>query len=383
MVKVKLVGELYISELLLFGIAILFLLNRHFFVEKHIQTLLLFLALWFIGQVVSDVVNNASIADRLRGEIRIVFFAMDILGIYFLTRSDINRLWSFLIGLACGHLLSFLLFPSEFALDYPWKFGLAIPFGLASLFIVLKMFKNHRLISIGLLITFGIISILLAGRSLGAIFILSGSITWYLSSGFHNIQRGKTNALLLVLLLSATTGFIYKGYSFVAEQGYLGEVSQWKYNYQSSSDYGFLVSGRIEVLAALKAISDAPILGHGSWARDWKYVDFLQKIRETKFEQGNGYVPEDNLITSHSHILGAWVEAGILGAVFWVYVVFLIFQAFQKISMERSQFLPVIIWVLVMLLWDLMFSPLGAHQRIMTGFYIVIVLYVRNNRLQR
>ena len=299
---------------------------------------------------------------------------------YFLTRASISRLFTFILGLAFGHIIAFLFFPSEFAIDYPWKFGLAVPFGMLTVLFSSMTFRNNRVISAFILVLFGICSILLAGRSIGGVFILSGILTWYLSGSY--IRRNNIlwdNVYIFIILIGVTAGAVYQGYSYVAENGYLGEVSRLKYLHQSSSQYGLLLSGRVEVFASTQAISDSPIFGHGSWARDWKYIDLLQKIREYDSENTTSYIPEDNLIPSHSHILGAWVESGVLGALFWFYILWSIFHCFKNIKSKKTEYLPIIIWALIMLVWDLFFSPMGAYQRVLSGFYILVVLYARND----
>jgi hypothetical protein len=380
MVKVRLVGDLYITELLLFLYALLNLVNKRIYIDSFLKITLVFLVIWFVGQIISDIFNEAAFNDRLRGEIRVVFFAFDILGIYFLTRKSINNLFVFLIGLACGNVFSYLFFPSEFAQDYPWKFGLAVPFGMIVVYLSSIYFKYNKNLSYMLMIVFGVASILLGGRSLGGVFIISGIIVWYLNNIYKQNNAGKKgNVLVFFSLMIMSLGGISQGYSYAAKNGLLGEVSQWKYIQQSSSQYGVLLSGRVEIFASSQAIMDSPIFGHGSWAKDWKYIDLIQKIRESDTEYNSGYVPEDNLIPSHSHILGAWVESGVLGAIFWFYILWSVYRCFINIKSNRTAYLPLVIWAMVALLWDLFFSPFGAHQRVLSAFYIIVVLYAQNN----
>jgi len=88
---------------------------------------------------------------------------------------------------------------------------------------------------------------------------------------------------------------------------------------QAHGEYGLIVGGRSEILVSAQAIMDSPILGHGSWAKNEEYAAMLNYLRESM-----GYVAqgkhESGLIPTHSHIFGAWVEAGILGAVFWLWI---------------------------------------------------------------
>ena len=77
-----------------------------------------------------------------------------------------------------------------------------------------------------------------------------------------------------------------------------------------------LVGGRPETLVAIQAIRDSPILGHGSYPVDPKYLALKSRIQ---YEHGysDSDDPEDivdPVIPTHSHLTMAWVESGILGA---------------------------------------------------------------------
>lgn len=201
LVKIKLVGDLYISELLLASVAVINLASKNNAYHHSIKLLLWFLSIWLIGQVISDIVNETVLTDRLRGQVRIVFLGLDILGLYFLTRYNFDRLFVFIFGLACGNLLAFIFFPSEFAVDYPWKFGLAVPTFMLTVLAAVFLFKRNRLLSCGLFIIFGLISILLAGRSIGGLSIITGVMIWFLSSCYNRGKGQNPNNLAIFSLV--------------------------------------------------------------------------------------------------------------------------------------------------------------------------------------
>ncbi len=70
------------------------------------------------------------------------------------------------------------------------------------------------------------------------------------------------------------------------------------------------------------------ILGHGSWAEDPKYGEMLMDLeQETGYqEEGGAAKVESFLIPTHSHLMSAWVYAGIFGAAFWFYVLYLVLR---------------------------------------------------------
>ncbi len=81
------------------------------------------------------------------------------------------------------------------------------------------------------------------------------------------------------------------------------------------------------------------------------------------------------LIPSHSFIFGAWVEAGILGAVFWAYVLWLTGRNLVYLSQMQEVLTPLIAYLSFIMLWDVVFSPFGFSQRLHVPFYIIVVMF--------
>jgi hypothetical protein len=122
---------------------------------------------------------------------------------------------------------------------------------------------------------------------------------------------------------------------------------------------------------------DAPILGHGSWAKDFKYAEMLTDLQtqmgiqtdlEDVEEQGKGSIP------THSHLMGAWVQAGIFGAIFWVYVFWIAIKGLLRISVARPPLAPFYATMLAGLFWDIAFSPFASTRRMTESLLIVIVV---------
>ena len=163
-------------------------------------------------------------------------------------------------------------------------------------------------------------------------------------------------------------------YSLTAGAGFAGFEAKQKYEEQTSGDLSLLQSGRSESLVSIQAIADSPILGHGSWAKDVKYVAMLVDSLKS-----HGIVISDNLylntlIPSHSHLAGSWVEAGVLGGVFWIAVLIIAVIAFYRAFKLAPQFFPIVVFSLVSLLWDVLFSPFGGDLRFTTAAKLCLVL---------
>ena len=122
----------------------------------------------------------------------------------------------------------------------------------------------------------------------------------------------------------------------------------------------------------------SPILGHGSWARDVTYIFMLRDIMESKGFDTKSFVIEGDLIPSHSHLLGSWVEAGVMGGVFWMAVEALAVVALYRTLKLRDAPASLLAFVFFSLMWDVLFSPFGASQRFIKPLQIGCALWVLN-----
>jgi O-antigen ligase len=159
--------------------------------------------------------------------------------------------------------------------------------------------------------------------------------------------------------------------------GLLGEEAQNKNEVQAKAKGGLLLGGRPEILVSSRAVLDSPILGHGSGAKDQKYVEMLNDLQAEYGAPVNlSYATKvgGGLIPTHSHLMGAWVQAGILGAILWFYLFFLAVKGIIRASSVRPALAPIIVFILTGLLWDILFSPFSNTRRVMVSMAIVIIL---------
>ena len=75
-------------------------------------------------------------------------------------------------------------------------------------------------------------------------------------------------------------------------------------------------------------------------------------------------------------MFGAWVEAGVLGAAFWLWVLWLAGRALLNGRFGSTHLAPLVTFAGLMLLWDVLFSPFGAERRFITPFYIALLMSV-------
>lgn len=378
---VHFVGDLPISEIILIPLLPILLVARGQRVLKpEFKIAFFLLAFWLFGQVISDIYRGSAAVDWMRGNAAIVFFGLDLLGLVILLQKNERRKAIFITGSAIGQILVTVVQPSKDALNAPWKFGYAS--GIMMLVLLLSSyFYSRRIYLIAGLLIAGIacINVLENFRSpIGELLIVVALVFPVIPDriGSLVILPRPGSALrvgvLLVLALSAawTAATIVK---YATSAGFVSEEAREKNEAQGSA--GLLLGGRPEIQVSSRAVLASPILGYGSWPKDSKYVEMLFDIQVEQGILDDRDIEElsTDLIPTHSHLMGAWVWAGILGAVFWSYILWLAFKAIIWISTSRPSLAPVYAYLGLGFVWNILFSPFGLGMRVGDALTIVII----------
>lgn len=384
--EVNLVGRLLLPEAVLaalFPFAIFFHGRR--LLEKGPATVIALAMLWLLFQVLTDLVRNTPFEDFSRGWSKIVFFTINFCALYLLIDNRQARLVAVLLGYVLSVFLRYFVDPSEYMSDDPWKFGLGFAAGVG-LLVLLRGKKDH-----GALAVPAVAMMVLAGfvmsegaRSMGAI-CLATSIYMFTQMFLarKRSKRLKFSLLRAVFILVGGTMLamaLQEVYSYAALEGMFGSEAREKYVAQSRGQYGILLGGRTEIYASSQAVADSPILGHGSWAKDRKYVLILLELRRLGYDLDDSILRSD-LIPTHSHLMGAWVEAGIGGIVLWLWTLGLTLRVLTSLYLVRHPLAPVAVFIAINLLWDVLFSPFGHERRIIVDISLIVLLFARDQIL--
>lgn len=381
-VQIKLVGVLSGSDLTLLLLFLALSVQGKLRITVPLaKKLLIFCSLWLLSQIVTDFVRHTAFGDFARGWSNIGFTLVNFSVIFTLVYGRPRRIVLYGWGLVVGSLLTYFINPSDYAIKYPWKFGFSFPVSLAVLLIASRKDVRGNW-PVLLTVAVGMLNVFLGSRSAGAICIASGVylqvIRFLRRRGIVNyhLTLGKL-VVIVIMTLIAGTG-IYVTYIYAASTGVLGEEALQKYELQSSGKYGILLGGRSELLAAAPAIIDSPILGHGSWAKNPAYIlAERQALAVMGYQDTAALAPEEleeGIIPTHSYVLGAWVDGGILGAIFWVWVWGLIAKMLLRSYPGSVLIPPAVPWFAFQLLWNIPFSPYGGGERIVTPFYLVVLI---------
>ncbi len=382
--QIKIIGVLTGSDVL-FLLAFLYLAAR---LRLRVSTALakrfiILCLLWLLSQIATDLIRHTPFPNLARtwSSISVTLVAFMVLFTFLYGRP--RRIVSYGWGCVFGGIVAFFVNPSIFASDDPWKFGLAMPVTLAAVLLASRKEVRGNL-PVQFLVIIGIVNMFLGARSMGGVCLIA-AVYVFLARNVHKNKkvgvklRTRTKVAIAVSMLLSVGGLVW-AYQYVAGHGMLGEDAQSKFRTQSVGKYGLLLGGRTEMLGSIPAIYDSPIIGHGSDAKEPKYLMMEQETLavlgydqvaagfDQTVEEGSGAIP------THSYIFSAWVWAGVLGAVFWAWVWSLTARALFRAYPRTLYILPLVTFCALGLLWDILFSPYGTYSRVTAPFYVVIFM---------
>jgi hypothetical protein len=378
--QINVVGRLYMPDVLLACMLPMLFFARGQRLRARLPMIFILLAfLWLFGQVVTDIVRATVFRDYIRGWAKIAFTLVNFCALYLLLHGHRRRFILYAVGLTAGGLISYFVNPNAYAEGLPWKFGYGEPATwflvlLAAAVIIHK--RQGPFFASGVLVGAAALNIFMGFRSLGGICFLAASYLFVQARWAQRLAsiRTRPRQVVLIGMVLAIAGVgVIQMYDYTARAGLLGEDAQEKYESQAFGEYGLLVGGRGEMLVSGRAILDSPILGHGSWAKDHEYSLLWNELKR-RAGSAASTEDEEGLIPTHSHLLGAWVEAGLLGAIFWVWILSLPARVLLRPLGVMDCLTPLMAFFAFFLIWDVFFSPYGAERRFVTPYYVVVMM---------
>lgn len=381
-VQVKAIGVLSGSDLMILAVFLYFANRGKIRIATPVGKIFVALcSLWLVSQIVTDIVRHTAFADSARGWSMIGMTLISFVVLYMLLYGQPGRLVLYGWGLAAGGVLAPLVSPVYYEADDPWKFGFGVPVSLAVFVLVSsEKFRGHWAITLAVLI--GAFNMYRGSRGMGGVCVAAAFYLFAMSflGGKGNVaSRVKTGTILTLAasIILGIAGTVW-AYQYAATSGILGDKAREKYETESSGEYGVLLGGRPDLLGSIPAIYDSPILGHGSWAVDWRYLVAEQEtLRLLGYKQAFELTREDYdtaTIPAHSYLTQAWVFAGIAGAVFWAWILVQIVKMLMRVYPATATLLPVMSFGAFSLLWDILFSPYGSTERIYFPYYFVMLM---------
>jgi len=379
-VDISLVGRLYVSEILLAALfPILFFTKSHLLLKTVIVKLAVLASIWLAVQVLTDIYRGTPFVDYARGWAKISMLLVNLLCLTMLLLGNVRRLRLFALGLGIGGILAYFFNPSEYTAADFWKFGIGYPTTLTCVVFLTFLRSPRRLSAPIVLLALSMLNLYMGARSLSGVCFVAGIYLFarpYLADRQSRALKLSARSIMfsVIIVLGAGYGALYT-YEYAVRDGLLGENARIKYEQQNAGDFGYLVGGRLtDAIMAAGAIYDSPFIGYGSWAKSDDFFSIGENLN------GYGYTLymkpyyDSGLIPSHSHLLGAWVEAGIVGAVFWLFVMNIIVRTLISHEVITHPLFPLITYIGLLFAWDILLSPFGADRHLTTAFYLVLLL---------
>lgn len=375
----RVVGRLFLPELAL--LALLPWLLTHEALSRVPRWLVVLGVAWLVGQVTTDAVQGSAFGDYARGWSKIAFTIANAVALCLLLNGHPRRQLLFGLGLAVGVILQYYFNPGIYALGDPWKFGVGWAITMVAVLLVSQgpLFRVPLVAPLVLAIM-AFVNLGYGFRSLAGVCFLSGAYLLFqlvVRTGPSWHPRVSFRRLVLVSAFGvAASAMFMQVYSSAVQGGLLGLDAQRKYEQQAGGAWGLIVGGRSEALVSTQAILDSPVIGHGSWAKDSRYTELLaERLARYGYRFAPGRVQQEpDLIPTHSYLLGAWVEAGVLGGLFWAVVLLLAVAVLANLHAVRVPLSPLIAFAAFAFTWDIAFSPYGALARLTAPFYLVVLL---------
>lgn len=369
------IGRLFLSELLAVPVTLWALLQKNrppLGRRAWIYVALVAMALG--SQVITDWVRETVFEDWTRGWAKLFFVGVNFLCFVLLFTANSRRIVYAASGLGMGSIVQYFVAPHIFAPQYPWKFG--VGFGITTLIVIYATRLHARRVPISPELLVGIVGAInfaFGYRSLGLICLLTTLIV-YLSRSY---ERTHVDTFIHVRRLILPFGLLFIGanislqvYEYLVLNGYFGDIELEKFLAQSAGDFGLLVGARLDTLGGFLAVLESPFIGYGSWARDSTYVQLLvSEFRHLGYEDAavlRNYLEYEN-IPSHSYVLGAWVEGGFVASWQWFWAIWTTLFALVAVYRVGHPLLPLIVYLALNEVWNILFSPMGAEQRMLSG----------------
>ncbi len=357
-VRVELVGNMLVGEPVLVVVAAVVFLMRGFGPLADRKVLFLYIMfglLMLIGYAVSDVVSDTEPWQYVRGWARVTTLVLTTVALIVMASHSPRSLWWFALGIGLGTLASLVI--EGVPLDQ-WKLGYAEA-------IVLLVVCLGRL-SVGataaLVLGFGLLSIALDYRSLGAVSILvAASLLWRILAGSRKRWRVRDVVVMAIVGIAAAAALITTL-----------ELTQ------SEHETRRLMSnlGRYVGLAvAAQAIADSPIVGHGSWAADRQYLSQIRQEERRASSQAGQRIRIGDSLMPHSQILQAWLEGGVLATAFFLlYAWHLAWSWWWLMRGHRPDALtPLYLFAIYGAMWDFVASPATGIHRVYIALAVSVI----------
>jgi hypothetical protein len=391
-----LVGRTTVGEMVAFAaIPVLWISQSDLRRNAHFVKVFSILVMITVGVWVADFINEMPFWWSMRAAARPIFMGLWVLFFIPIIRKNLNIIKYFIYGAVIAAAINYFR-PSSFETEAAASvqtyagvvFRVSPLVGALSFAGAYFIYPKNRIYAALILLAGAGVNIALGGGRSGFIiqFCVCGLIvlmSWFKSGQSRRritITPQKIALIGSVALVAVT--IVYGAYVYAAPRGYLGEGQYAKFEDQRNTTLGlnpigFILSGRTQVYGAVLGIIDRPLLGFGSWNKPATYPYVIEAIASV------GTDPEllERMAASggimgagHSILFQTWVENGIIPALGYLMLYWILCRVLLFNIRYEGRFFPVIATWFVLYSWAYLFSPPSYLFRLQFG--LILAIYI-------
>ena len=370
---IQIVGRIYPGELVLVIVAIWAFIGL-FAMDKSIRAQILLMVgamlVGLAGYVASDIYRGTAVNDYVRGWSKWVFMITTFLALVKISYRQPKFLYIFMVGFSLVNGTLPLVMGGGGGFFHTWKFFMAVPFTICCLYGMYLLRLRPTLVALAL-IFIGALHAALDTRAPALMCLLSAGLVLLASKKKSEATLQKSLKVMTVLAsLVVLTAFAF-GAVFI--------VTKYAEAYGLAGRQTRSTVRRIAMVkSTLSIIRDSPILGYGSWARNPLLAKKQEKMMEKLKAINTRGEQREDIIIAHSQVLQAWVEGGILGVAFCVFLGLRLGFSVVRLGMRYQYHLlvPFYAFMLWHCSWHLLFSPFKGTQRIFIPVACVVIVQI-------
>jgi hypothetical protein len=349
--------------------------------------------LWVIGSVTADLVNGSPFDILARGVSRSLFLGLDVLCLLALWRKP-EKMEYFLLAYPVSLFASRFVFTSGAeewlgadTTDFSqWKANTSyLIVGVLYAFVACLCRRAPLLVAAVTAAT-GVFFTAMGSRSYGLTQFLAAVLMIAFPGGGARAgadmvavvrkRRGLAYKIAGGIVLGVLTVYAAgQAYKAATRAGLLGEKELNKLEDQDRTKGGVLVGGRFGFFVGLWAACHKPIIGHGSWPLDvYGYTGEVVDMFEIDTKDARLMTKKLYWIPCHSAIVGGWVEHGVFGLLFWLFVIYVLCINFPRAAVVFPAYAGLYALIFSDMIWHVLFSPAG--HRVILAAKIVSMLLV-------
>jgi hypothetical protein len=260
----------------------------------------------------------------------------------------------------------------------PWKYGLATPIAITVIAYAYHKRASRRVIAL-IFIALAITSRVYDNRMQTGLFALAAAAVLLISD---DPERQRNKAKMTLAVLAAMVAVVYVAYPSAADDGLFGDRAMLQQQRDDLNDANFLLSIRKELPLTVYLAAQNPTLGIGSYTRisrqeSAEALAFVRTltgpINPSEQVYLTGGLDDRSGYKAHSQAVSSVLFAGVLASPFWIWLLFQCWKALLSIARGRALVPGLMFYMVGVVMWDLLFSPMNNTTHLTVGFLIFLV----------